>query len=104
MAWICVAKAGAVGEGEVLGVSVRGQELALYRLDGAYYATSNICTHQYALMSEGMFEDGCIECPLHQARFDVRTGAVLSRRPAREPLRTYPVKVEGDDLMVALDE
>jgi 3-phenylpropionate/trans-cinnamate dioxygenase ferredoxin subunit len=50
-------------------------------------------------MSEGYLEDGCIECPLHQARFDIRTGAAMCA-PATEPLRTYPVKREGDEIFI----
>jgi 3-phenylpropionate/trans-cinnamate dioxygenase ferredoxin component len=71
----------------------------LYRSEGEFFATDNRCTHAEALMSEGYLEDGCIECPLHQARFDIRTGAALCA-PATEPLRTYPVKREGEEIYI----
>ncbi len=99
MNWIRIASASDLQDDEVLGVTVGGARIALYRSQGEFYATDNRCTHAEALMSEGYLEDGCIECPLHQARFDIRTGAALCA-PATEPLRTYPVKREGDEIFV----
>lgn len=85
----------------VLGIEIGEAQVALYHVDGTYYATHNICTHQHAFMSDGYLDKACIECPLHQALFDVRTGEVLDG-PASEPLATYPVKVEGDEIFVDL--
>lgn len=99
MNWIRIASASDLQDDEVLGLTVGGARIALYRSRGEFYATDNRCTHAEALMSEGYLEDGCIECPLHQARFDIRTGAALCA-PATEPLRTYPVKREGDEIFV----
>jgi 3-phenylpropionate/trans-cinnamate dioxygenase ferredoxin subunit len=99
MNWIRIASASDLQDDEVLGLTVGGARIALYRSQGEFYATDNRCTHAEALMSEGYLEDGCIECPLHQARFDIRTGAALCA-PATEPLRTYPVKREGDEIFV----
>ena len=78
-------------------------EIAVYLVDGAYYATSNICTHASALLTDG-FMEGCeIECPLHNARFDVRTGEVLSS-PAEVDLETFRTRVVGDHIEVLLPE
>lgn len=99
MNWIRIASASDLQDDEVLGLTVGGARIALYRSQGEFYATDNRCTHAEALMSEGYLEDGCIECPLHQARFDIRTGAALCA-PATEPLKTYPVKREGDEIFV----
>jgi 3-phenylpropionate/trans-cinnamate dioxygenase ferredoxin subunit len=101
MAWIRVALAADVTEGEVVGATAGGQNLALYRHGGEYFATDNVCTHQYALLSEGYFEDGCIECPLHQGRFDVRTGRAMCA-PLTTDIKTYPVRVENGDLYADL--
>lgn len=98
MAWIRVAAADDVAEGEVVGVTAAGQQIALYRDKGEFFATSNVCTHQYALLSDGYFEDGCIECPLHQGSFDVRTGKAQCA-PVTEDIKVYPLRVEGDDLL-----
>ena len=61
-----------------------------------------MCTHATGLLADGWVEDGEIECPLHQARFDIRTGKALCE-PATEDLRTYPVKVEGGDVLIDLE-
>ena len=74
MTWIRIAAANQLQDDEVVAVSVQNMKLALYRIDGGYYATDNVCTHQFALLSDGYLEDGHIECPLHQARFDIRSG------------------------------
>jgi nitrite reductase/ring-hydroxylating ferredoxin subunit len=103
MAWHVAAKADEVGEGEVIGVVVDGQDVALYRVGGTVYATSNVCTHEFALLSDGYVEDGCIECPLHQARFDIASGEVRAA-PATDPIKTYPVKLDGGQVMVDLPE
>ncbi len=101
MAWHPAADTDAVSDNSVLGAKVAGIPIALYRLDGAYYATHDICTHQEALLSEGFVENGCIECPLHQARFNIKTGAAEGP-PASEPIKTYPTKVEGGRIFVDL--
>ena len=102
MAWQKVARADALGDGDVIGVELGGTPIALYRIGEAIYATDGMCTHAAGLLAAGWMEDGAIECPLHQARFDIRTGKALCE-PATEDLRTYPVKVEGTDLLIDLD-
>jgi nitrite reductase/ring-hydroxylating ferredoxin subunit len=101
MAWQMGVKADEVKEGEVLGVTIAGQDVALYRIGGTLYATSNVCTHEFALLSDGVLEGDCIECPLHQAKFHVPSGAVRAA-PADAPIATYPVKLDGDRIMVDL--
>lgn len=73
-------------------VVVNGQALALYQVDGTYYATAAICTHAEAELTEGRLEGCHVICPLHGAAFDIRTGRVLSP-PAFKPLKTRPVRV-----------
>jgi nitrite reductase/ring-hydroxylating ferredoxin subunit len=98
--WVRVASVGDVAEGQVHAVRVGDHEIALYHLpDNDFRATDNICTHEYAQLSDGWLEDGCIECPLHAARFDVKTGKALCA-PAEENLQVFEVKVEGTDLLV----
>ncbi|HXT78855.1 MAG TPA: non-heme iron oxygenase ferredoxin subunit [Acetobacteraceae bacterium] len=101
-AWVRVASRSDVAEGQVLGVRVGDKEVALYHLPGGEFrATDNVCTHEYALLSEGWLENGCIECPLHAAQFDVRTGKALCA-PAEEDLAVFEVKAEGEDLLVKM--
>lgn len=99
--FIRVAKAGELAPGSVLRVDVAGKALALYNLDGTYYATDDICTHAYASLAEGFLDGETIECPLHGATFSIKTGEALTA-PAVEPLATYAVRVEGDDILVAI--
>lgn len=101
MSWHAVAKSDEVTEGEVLGVSIADRMIALYKIEGEFFATSNICTHSFALLSDGYLDGDCIECPIHQALFHVPTGEVRAE-PATERLETFPVKVEGEMLMVQL--
>jgi nitrite reductase/ring-hydroxylating ferredoxin subunit len=101
MAWIKMASKSDMGEGDVLGLEAEGQHIALYCHDGKYYATSNVCTHQFALLSEGYLEDCYIECPLHQGRFDIRTGEAMCA-PLTEGIKVFPVKIENDEILVEL--
>jgi naphthalene 1,2-dioxygenase ferredoxin component len=100
--WVRAAARGDLREGDVLGVVVAGKAIALYDVDGVVYATDNICTHAYAHLSDGWLDGDAIECPLHAARFDVKTGKVLSP-PASEDLKTYPVRVVGDAIELKID-
>ena len=81
-------------------IQAEGSAVCLYRMGDAIYAVSDICPHQRNIrLSDGYFEDGVIECPMHQSRFDVRTGKVLAP-PARRDLDVYEVKVEGGAVFV----
>lgn len=88
---------------EVRAYDYAGKRIAIYNCGGTFFATTDICTHEYAELHEGFLDpDDCsIECPLHGARFDLRTGQVLAL-PAYQPLETYPVQVEGDAILVGL--
>jgi naphthalene 1,2-dioxygenase system ferredoxin subunit len=100
--WVKAADRNALADGEVIGVIVNGREVALYELDGAIYATDDICTHAYAKLSDGWVERGEIECPLHAGRFDIKTGKATAP-PCVDDVKTYPVRVEGDEIQVQLD-
>lgn len=97
--WHDVLPDAAVAEDEPVGVTVAGTPVALYRVDGALYATSNVCTHAFALMSDGYLDGDTIECPLHQALFDIKTGRCMAG-PAQDPLATYPVEVRDGRIWV----
>lgn len=101
MEWIKVASATELGDDEAKTIKVAGSAVALYRMGGEFFATQAMCTHATALLSEGYIEDGCIECPLHQGRFDVRTGKAMCA-PATVDLRTYPVRRDGEDIFLSL--
>jgi 3-phenylpropionate/trans-cinnamate dioxygenase ferredoxin subunit len=82
-----------------LAVTVGGVDVAIVRQGDDVYAISDECSHAAIPLSEGEVEDGEIECWLHGSRFDLRTGKP-SGPPATEPVPTYPVRVDGDDVLV----
>jgi naphthalene 1,2-dioxygenase system ferredoxin subunit len=86
----------------VVGIEVQGRDIALYGTEDGIHATDNICTHGHARLCDGFLEGHEIECPLHQGRFDVRTGKAMCA-PLTEDLRSYPVKIEGGRVFLAFE-
>ena len=101
--WTKVCALAEVADEDVYGFEVAGQPLAVYNLAGKYFATEALCTHEKAELVKGYLCDGIIECPKHNARFEVATGKCL-RRPAKQDLKTYPVKVDDGILYVEMNE
>ena len=95
MAWHKVAQREDIPEDKPIEVRLGKRQIALYDYEGRIYATDNICTHAYACLHEGYYDDGTIECPLHQGVFDITNGEPLEG-PVDEPLETFKVKLEED--------
>jgi nitrite reductase/ring-hydroxylating ferredoxin subunit len=76
-------------------------EYAVYRLDGAFYATDDLCTHGMVSLAAGEVQDGQIYCPLHGGAFDIRTGKA-TEVPCRLALKTYAVVTVGEELFADL--
>ena len=74
-------------------------DIALFNLDGTFFAIKDVCTHDQAPLSEGELDGDTIVCPWHGACFSVRTGEALSL-PAIEPVETFPVILQGDEVYV----
>jgi 3-phenylpropionate/trans-cinnamate dioxygenase ferredoxin subunit len=91
----------AVTDGGALRVVVDGVPLAIVRSDGEVYAIQDVCSHANVALSEGEIEDQTIECWLHGSRFDLVTGRPTGL-PATVPVPVYPVKIDGDDILVAV--
>jgi naphthalene 1,2-dioxygenase ferredoxin component len=87
----------------VLGLMVAGRDIAIYSVNGEFFATDNLCTHGQARLSDGFLDGPVIECPLHQGRFDVRNGEPLCA-PVTYPLARYELKVEGSRLYIRMSE
>ena len=100
--WVTAARRRDLGAGDVLGVVVAGREIALFDLDETIFATDDICTHAYAKLSDGWLDNGEIECPLHAGRFDIKSGKATAP-PCTDDLKTYPVRVVGEEIQVKLD-
>ena len=75
--------------------------LALYNIDGTIFATDNVCTHAYALLTDGWLDNGIVECPLHAGQFDVCSGKAVCS-PAEVDLRTYSVRINEGRVEVQL--
>jgi nitrite reductase/ring-hydroxylating ferredoxin subunit len=101
--WVRAAAATDVPEGEGLRVEIDEEPVALWNIEGTFYATCDTCSHEEASLTEGDLWGAVIDCPMHGAQFDVRTGKVLSL-PAVFPIATYPVKVEDGDVYVEWKE
>jgi len=92
--WQVVAEESALGEDDMVTGQYAERRVIVYRTPQGLFATDRRCTHQGADLMRGYFDGEVIECPVHQGRFNVRTGAALSA-PACEPLRTYEVRLHG---------
>ena len=90
-----------LGHDDVRGVELAGHDIAVCTVAGRLHAVANGCPHGFARLSDGFLLDHELECPLHQARFDLRTGAVTCG-PATEGVRCYPVKEADGQVWVQL--
>ena len=99
--FVKVGKVGDLAPGKMVQVVVGEQRLLLANVDGRYYATADTCTHEDASLSEGSLRGALVKCPLHGSRFDVRTGRAMEE-PAEDDLKTYPVRIEGDNILVGM--
>lgn len=84
-------------------VEVCDRPVALFHVAGRFWATDDMCSHDGGPLAEGRLEDFTIVCPRHGARFDIRTGRVLSM-PATRDITAHEVKVEGDDVLIRVKE
>jgi nitrite reductase/ring-hydroxylating ferredoxin subunit len=97
-------EADAVPEGEGRRVRIDGLEpIAVFRVGGAFYVTQDTCSHASAALTRGWVEGFEICCPVHEGRFDMRTGAALCF-PASEPIKTFPSQVRDGEIWADLSQ
>ena len=99
--FVAVATVEEIGEGERLIFDVDGRSIALFNIDGSYFAIADVCSHDNGALAEGEVEGHEIECPRHGARFDLASGKALTL-PAMVDIAAYPVRVDGDQILVGL--
>jgi naphthalene 1,2-dioxygenase system ferredoxin subunit len=99
--WTDVAAVADLFEGAGIAVTPAGQDIALFSVEGEVYAIDNLCSHGNARLCDGFVEGHDVECPFHQALFSLRDGSV-SCGPATEPVRTWPVRIEGGRVLLQL--
>ena len=100
--WIDVAAEADLFEGAGIAVAPVGQDTAVFKIeDGSVFAINNLCSHGNAKLCDGFVEGHQVECPFHQALFDLRDGSV-SCGPATEPAKSWPVKIEHGRVLLDL--
>jgi len=99
--WMKIIELAAVPADDVVAVDAGGRELAVYGVDGEVFVTDNLCTHGNARLCDGFLEGHEIECPLHQGRFDVRSGKAMCA-PLTANIRSFPVRIEDGSVFVEL--
>ena len=97
--WTNVATTGELDSGEYRVVDIDNVAIAVFNLDGEYFAIEDVCTHDFGTLTGGCLTDGRIMCPRHGAEFDIRTGEALTP-PAYEPVTTFPVRVHDGVVQV----
>jgi naphthalene 1,2-dioxygenase system ferredoxin subunit len=100
--WIDALSAAELPADDVIGVFAGGRDIAIYTVGDEVYATDNMCTHGQARLCDGFLDGYEIECPLHQGRFDVRSGRPACQ-PVTEAVRSYPVRIDGRRVFIQLD-
>lgn len=100
--WVTVARSGELVPGAWRVVDVDGAPIAVFNLDGQYFAIADVCTHDAGQLTGGAVEGDEIVCPRHGARFCIRTGAALTA-PAYEPTATFPTRVADGEVQVRDD-
>jgi 3-phenylpropionate/trans-cinnamate dioxygenase ferredoxin subunit len=116
MPYVVAGPVAEVENGQMKAVKVGGREILLARVENTVYAASDICPHMGGRLSRGALKGTVVTCPRHASQFDLRDGRVVRwtvwsgiklaiskmfRSP--RPLKTYPAKVEGDQILVAID-
>ena len=99
--WVRACAVGDIDEEDVRRFDHGGRRYALYHTRSGYYASDGRCTHERADLTKGFVIDEVVECPLHQGRFDIRTGRALGA-PVCVDLRVYPVRIEDGAVMIGL--
>jgi len=97
--FIPVAQTAELLPGQMKWIAVDGERRVLANVEGTYYALSDVCGHRNAPLSRGKLNGYLIECPLHFAQFDVRTGELVNG-PVSAPIATYEVRVDGETVYI----
>ena len=99
--FVTVAKKDEINEGEGKVINVNGKEIALFNVDGNFYAIDNTCKHAGGPLGEGMLDGNVVVCPWHHWKYDVMTGKSTVNPQIK--VDTYEVKVEGNEIRVKVE-
>ncbi len=98
-----VAKVGDVAEGDMIAGRAGDDDIAIFNLSGEYYATHAICTHAYAMLTDGFIDGDIIECPLHGGCFEIKTGKGLGA-PIGRDIKSYQTRVENGEIQILYEK
>jgi nitrite reductase/ring-hydroxylating ferredoxin subunit len=90
----------APGKGKL--VRAKGHDIALFNIEGLFYAIGNSCSHSTGPLAEGRLYGNIVTCPWHGSRFDVTTGQVCEG-PAAQAVTKYPVHIEGQSIFIEIN-
>jgi 3-phenylpropionate/trans-cinnamate dioxygenase ferredoxin subunit len=99
--YVTVADVSELGDGERLIIDIDGEPIAVFNIAGLYYAIADVCSHDDGPVAEGELDSYEIICPRHGAKFDIRSGRVLTL-PAIVDIPAYPVRIEGTEIQIGL--
>jgi len=99
--FVSVADVQSLPPGQGRTVHVRGKDLAVFNLNGEFFAIDSVCPHKGGPLGEGFFKEGRVFCPLHGWEFEVRTGTCVTR-PDR-PVNSYPTQVRDGQLQILIE-
>src|SRR6266700_495243 len=99
--FVKAAKSDEIAPGQGKMVELNGKKIAIFNVEGAFYAIDDTCTHRGGPLSQGVVSGTTVTCPWHRAQFDLKTGGVLTP-PAPQGVASYKVVVEGDNVSIEL--
>ncbi len=102
MAKVVVGKTSEVQDGKLMHITAGGKEIVVTKLDGNYYAMDNVCAHAGADLHEGELNNNELTCPWHGARWDIKTGNLISFPQKLKPLQSHEISIEKDTLYVEI--
>ena len=101
--WHSVCAAADIQEGAMMAFEIGDLQIAVYNVNGEFFATDNVCSHGYAMLTDGLLEDDMVECPLHGGCFNVKTGKALCE-PVETNLRVYTTRLVGTHVEICVAE
>ena len=99
--WVLVGTTDNIEVEDIIRFDHNDRTFCVYKLEDGFYATDGICTHEDVHLEDGLVMDNEVECPMHQGVFDIKTGEAVSP-PACDDLKTYPVKVEDNNIYIQI--
>jgi len=102
MAKVVVGKTSEVQDGKLMHITAGGKEIVVAKFDGNYYAMDNVCTHAGADLHEGELSNNELTCPWHGAKWDIKTGNLISFPQKLKPLQSHKISIENETLYIEI--